>query len=80
MSKFDGFINYLKKCNEQTVVLTYDFIEKLMGCKLCDSAYKYIEYWQPAGHSLPNHIIYSGYKIESVDLDNETVVLKRIYE
>ena len=50
MSKFDGFINFLEESNERKLVLSFDFIAKLMGCKLCDSAYQYKEYWQPAGH------------------------------
>lgn len=75
MSKFDGFINFLEESNDRKLVLSFDFIEKLMGCRLCDSAYQYKEYWQPAGHCLPKYILNSGYIIDEVDLKQEIIVL-----
>lgn len=78
MGKFDGLNKFLEKSNEKKLVLKFDYIKELIGQKLCNSAYKYKEYWQPAGHTLSNLILDSGYKIDFVDLENEIVVLIKI--
>lgn len=77
MGKFDGLINYLEKSNEKKLVLSFDYIEILIGQQLCDSAYKYEEYWQPAGHCLPKHILNTGYSIDKVNLRQEIIILKK---
>lgn len=66
MSKFDGFINFLEESNERKLVLSFDFIEKLMGCRLCDSAYQYKEYWQPAGHHHQTRVFVKKYSSEAI--------------
>lgn len=67
--KFNGLAQYLKSLNQDKVQITFDEIERLIGTKLCKSAYNYSAYWQPSQtHTMPNTIIACGYKIETVDL------------
>ena len=76
MDKFERFINYLESNTNKRLELTFDEIEKINGEKLCKSAYKYDAYWHPSKtHVLPNYIIGAGYKIDSVELLKQKIVL-----
>ncbi len=79
MSKFDPLKDMLAACEEESLTLSFDKIEKIMRRPLCNSAFIYAEYWSVAdGHILPNTIKSAGYKITSVDLKNKRISLKKI--
>lgn len=73
-SKFWPLVNYLKTHGGSRIILTFEEIENILGVPLCESARKYIAYWQPsATHTLPNLCLEAGYNITDVDLKNEKV-------
>lgn len=76
MNKFARFISYLEKNDKKMLELSFEEIERINGVKLCNSAYKHREYWNPSGHlSIPNYIVEAGYIIKDVDLINKKIVL-----
>ena len=78
VSKFVGLEHFLKAQNGSNLSLFFDEIERITGEKLYPSAYKYTAYWHPSKtHVLPNLILECGYEIESVDLINKAIELRR---
>lgn len=78
MNKFDPVEQYLNSVTDINFTLTFSHIEKLIGSKLCKSAYIYKVYWVPSStHVLPNAIVNSGFAIASVDLAKRVVQLSR---
>jgi hypothetical protein len=78
VSKFIGLERFLKAQKAYSLSLSFDEIERIIGEKLYPSAYKYKAYWHPSKtHVLPNLMLECGYKIESVDLINKTIRLRR---
>lgn len=45
MRKYDPLMLFLDKCNEKEITLSYEEIEKIIGDKLPQSAYKKTEWW-----------------------------------
>lgn len=78
VSKFINLEKFLLTQNKNYLELLFSEIEKIIGATLCPSAYKYNPYWHPSKtHTLPNLIIDCGYKIISVDLNNQLITLKK---
>jgi hypothetical protein len=78
MSKFDPLGTYLSKQTASVLVLSFSEIEKIIGEKLCPSAYRYTAYWHPCKtHSLPNLIESYGYHVEKADIVNQKITLRR---
>ena len=78
VSKFVGLEYFLKNKNGSSLSLSFDEIERITGEKLYPSAYKYTAYWHPSKtHVLPNLIVECGYEIESIDLINKAIKLRR---
>ena len=78
MSKFDPLGTYLSKQTASFLVLSFSEIEKIIGEKLCNSAYRYPAYWEPSEkHSLPNMIENSGYHVEEKDIVGQRVTLHK---
>lgn len=76
--KFEALKEFLISQQSETVRLTFAEIESMIADSLCKSAYQYSAYWHPSEtHTLPNMIIDAGYTIENVDLQNQTLTLKR---
>ena len=76
--KFEALKDFLISQQNETMSLTFAEIECMLAERLCKSAYKYTAYWHPSEtHTLPNMIIDAGYTIENVDLQNQTLTLKR---
>ena len=77
-NKFGALKQYLLDCGKDKVTLTFDKIERIIGTKLCKSAYNYSAYWQPSEtHIMPNTILDAGYKIGLVDLIQKAVELEK---
>lgn len=77
VSKFIRLEQFLKATKEDSLILTFEDIERITGEKLYPSAHNYRVYWTPSKtHVLPNLILECGYKIENVDLVNKTISLR----
>jgi hypothetical protein len=69
---------YLTQQDEPILNITFMEVEKIIGKRLCASAYKYKSYWYPSyDRPLSNTIYNAGYDVETVDLENKTVTLKK---
>ena len=76
--KFEALKDFLIVQQSETIRLNFAEIESMIADSLCKSAYQYSAYWHPSEtHTLPNMIIDAGYTIENVDLQNQTLTLKR---
>ena len=76
--KFEALKDFLIAQQSETIRLTFAEIESMIADSLCKSAYQYSAYWHSSEtHTLPNMIIDAGYTIENVDLQNQTLTLKR---
>ncbi len=74
--KFESFEKYISEKTESRFTLTFGEIEAIMDNKLCDSAYTYVEYWSPSGHSFPRMVQSYGYRMKP-DLKNQKVLFYR---
>lgn len=77
--KFSALKLFLLNTNKDLYILSFEEIEHIIGCSLCNSAYKYPQYWHPSPtHTLPNTILNAGYKITNVNLADKSVILEKI--
>lgn len=80
VSKFISLEKFLNSQNKQYLDLSFSEIEKIIGGKLCPSAYKYNAYWHTSKtHILPNLILDCGYKIIEISLINKIIKLQKIF-
>jgi len=78
MDKFINFEKFLTHTDKSALDLSFDEIGRIIGEKLCDSAYKYEAYWKRTKtHVFPNLISNCGFEIASLDLEHEHVKLIR---
>ncbi len=76
--KFGTLKQYLIDCKKESLSMTFDEIEQIIGTKLCKSAYNYSAYWVASEtHTMPNTILDVGYKISSVDLIGKRINLEK---
>jgi len=75
-TSFTPLYEYLRKQGKQTLKLSFDEVETIIGKKLCASACKYHSYWYPAkDRPLSNVIFNAGYDVKSVDLKGRFITL-----
>jgi hypothetical protein len=75
-TSFAALGQYLKKQTEPSISLTFAEVEKIIGKKLCKSAYKYASYWYPSfNRPMSNVIFNAGYDVIKVDLQRHFIVL-----
>lgn len=77
--KFQLLLDYLLDSNKDEVELSFEEIEKMLGFRLSESAYKYDQYWR----SSPTHTITkawenSGYTIINIDIKNQKLHLAKL--
>lgn len=81
MPKGDKFIDlgkYFASYTEDTIKLTIDEIEQILGFKLCKSAYEHKEYWyRDNTHSFPDVWINEGFRLVHLDLANRLASFSR---
>ena len=76
--KFSKLKQYLENCGKTELTLTFTDIEAIIGCNLCKSAYNYSAYWTPSPtHTMPNTILAAGFKVVSVDLLSNSLLLRK---
>ena len=77
-NKFASLKAYLIDSSKDSITLSFEKIEELIGAKLCKSARTYSAYWSPSEtHTMPNTINDAGYDIVSVDLGGECIYLQK---
>lgn len=77
MNKYEPLKLYFSSLKLSTIRLTFKDLEKILGCKLPPSAYKYSAWWQPNGHSHTYSWCDCNFKVDSVDLVNQIVFYKK---
>jgi len=78
-SKFKDLDRYFGSVKTNEITLTLGEIERIIGQKLCDSAYKYPAYWYDSKtHMLPKCWTQNGYKMEGLNLKEQNVRFRRV--
>lgn len=77
MAKGDKFIDltlYLEKCGKDEFKMSFAEIERIIGFKLPNSAYKYPAQWSNSeSHSLAFGWLNAGYLTQQVNIPEQTV-------
>lgn len=77
-SKFLKLSVYFHNLRKNTVTLSFNDIEKILGCKLCDSAYKYNTYFRNHNEGMIGESWYlQGYKASKIDIKNQKITFTR---
>lgn len=78
MGKFAPLAQYLQHNDADIITLRFTDIERIIGDELYPSARKYHAYWHLSKtHMLPQAVDEAGYEVDSVNLPEETVILKK---
>ncbi len=73
-SKFINLEAYFHNLKKKKVTLTFQNIEKILKFKLCDSAYKYRNYFTENKKSrISETWLSQGYKIKEIDMKNQKI-------
>ena len=78
-SKFNKLTQYFYHLKKKKITLTISAIEKILGFKLCESAYKYKTYYLSNKKGLISEAWrLNGYEIENIDLDKKEITFKKM--
>lgn len=76
--KFERLNQYFRDLQEFEVTLSFSQIEKIMGDRLADSAYKYSAYWSHSKtHTITKCWIENGYKLVHLKLNEQKVSFRK---
>ena len=76
--KYRHLSNYLTNSNNNTVILKFAEIEKIIDFELPDSAKKYRQFWaNTTTHSIALSWLSVGYETVDVNMDLQTVVFEK---
>lgn len=76
--KFERLFQYFNKIKDDELTLTFDHIEKILGEKLSNSAYKYPAYWSHSEtHTITKCWLENGYRIAHLNLKEQNVTFKK---
>lgn len=82
MSKGDKYLeleHYLEGCKKNTICLSFDQIQKIIGFVLPDSALKYNAWWSnDMSHSQAVSWLNAGYRTKLCDFKNKTVTFTAV--
>lgn len=77
--KYIGLTNFLKNRALSSIIMSFDEIEKQIGDKLPESAYKYRAFWSNTyTHSVAFGWLQAGYKTISIDFKKQQVTFEKI--
>lgn len=81
MSKYEPLRNYLRGRGTQTVPMSFDEIEAVLGFPLPKSQ-MYAAWWSnnPTNNVMTNEWLAAGYRTEQVDLERRKLVFRRAEE
>jgi len=77
MGMYDPLTLYLSGLGEETIMLTFSEIEKVLGRHLPQSAYTYNAWWANGGHSQASAWLNAGYKVSNILFPEKTVTFIR---
>ena len=76
--KFDKLKTYFHNSRKSKIKLKFSDIEKIIGCKLCDTAYRNKSYfYNYAEGSIANAWISQGFKITDFDDENKIIIFEK---
>ena len=76
--KYRLLADYLYNCNKETIKLSYDEIENILGFKLPNSALVHRAFWaNTTTHSIALSWLNVGYETAEVDLKNKYIVFEK---
>lgn len=80
-SKYYPLHQHLQQCEQETVSLSFDEIESLMGSSLPTSARKCKNWW--SNRDSPNALqagawMQAGYHVQQVDLEQQVVIFQKV--
>lgn len=77
-STYKNLFEYFANCNKEIFTLKFKDFEKILGFKLCNSAYNHSCYWhRNNSNPFSNCWVDNGYYIQNLYLDKQKVVFKR---
>ena len=78
-SKFRKLTEYFFNSKKKKITLKIKAIEKILGFKLCNSAYKYKTYYLSNKDGLiSDSWRLNGYEVENVDLEKQEISFKKV--
>ncbi len=78
-SKFQNLLKYFHDTNKNKLTLSFKTIEKILGFKLCDSAYKYKTYFLSKRKGMISEAwISQGFDVENINIEKQTIEFKRV--
>ena len=77
MAKYKPLTEFLKSRPENSVVLAFADIEEIIGDKLPPGAHRWFTAWDNRSAALQDGWLNAGWETIMVDMENETVRLKR---
>ncbi len=77
-NKFERLKDFFYELKEDEITMTFNRIEKIIGEKLPDSAYKYPAYWSPSEtHTITKCWIEQGYTILHLSMNLQQITFKK---
>lgn len=78
-SKFIKLTDYFHNVHKNKVILTFKGIEKILGFKLCESAYKYASYFSNNKDGMISESWRKqGFKLTKIDMQNQKLEFTRV--
>lgn len=79
-NKYYKLEEFFKSCNDDIIELSFSKIEKILGFKLPNSAFKHNAFWSNTdSHSIAFSWQNAGYKSKHTNLQNQTVIFEKTY-
>lgn len=77
--KFLELTRYLERSGKDKIKMSFGEIERIIGFKLCKSAYSYPEYWSNTeSHSIFFAWMNAGYVSKQLDLITQSIVFHKL--
>lgn len=79
MSKYEPLAVHLRESDQASVSMTFAAIERIVGAKLPQSAYKYRAWWSnnPTNSVITHAWLDAGYKTANVDMPGRKLVFRK---
>jgi hypothetical protein len=79
MGMYEPITRHLNRASGTSLRLTFREVERIIGCPLPRSAYRYREWWanNPTGHSHARSWVSAGWRTEKVDLTKRVLTFAK---
>ena len=76
---FSALGEYLSRQEEKTIALSFTEVERIIGRKLCKSAYQYASYWYPGENRPISNVIYNaGFDVVKVNTKEQSLIVSKV--